>query len=257
MSDRFSKIAFKQIVRKEWMDRTLELVCAGVSEKEIRQYMDNYLSTQQQRGGEGVKRNKETYGMTLSMLSCWFRDDELNSFRRALANEAKKVDRSRWLPFHMAILSASYPFWLCVCNEAGKLFFKQDLISSAQIYDKMKAIYGDRETIARNTRYAIRTMVSWGFMDDVPEQRGCYHQGQKTEVLNPKAISLLLESLLWANKYGRSGFEDLCRNPGLFGFRLDSVSAGMIESLSNGRIERMSYGMSDEYLCLRAEDDHF
>lgn len=257
MSDRFTKIAFKQIVRKEWMNRTLELVCAGVSEKETRKYLDEYLSTQQQRGGEGVKRNKETYGMTLYMLSCWFRDDELRAFREALIEEAKKIDNSRWLPFHMAILSASYPFWLQVCTETGKMLSRQDLISSAQIYDKMKAIYGDRETIARNTRYAIRTMVSWGFLEDVSGKKGYYRQGQRIEVFNPKSTSLLLESLLWANKDGRLSFEDMYRHPGLFDYKLDSISAGMVESLSNGRIERMAYGMSDEYLCLRAEDKHF
>lgn len=252
MSDRFTKIAFKQIIRKEWMNRTLELVCAEVPEKEIRKYLDEYISTQQQRGGEGVKRNKETYGMTLSMLSCWFRDDELNDFRYALINEAKNVDNSKWLPFHMSIICAAYPFWLQVCKAVGNLFMKQDLISSSQIYNKLKEIYGDRETIARNTRYAIRTMVSWGLIEDAQGKKGCYYQGKKIEIYNPKVSSFLIESLLWANEDGRSSFEDLCRHPGLFGFKFGNISPGMVESLSQGRIEMVSFGLSNEYLCLKS-----
>ena len=43
----------------------------------------------------------------------------------------------------------------------------------------------------------------------------------------------------------------MCRHPGLFDFKFDYISAGMVESFSNGRIERMAYGMSDEYLSLK------
>lgn len=238
------------------MDRTLELVCAGVSEKEIREYLDEYLSTQQQRGGEGLKRNKATYGMAITMLSCWFRkDEELESFRNALLEEAKKTDRSNWLPLHMAIVIASYPFWLQVCSVTGKLFSFQDTISSSQIYDKMKSIYGDKETIARNTRYAIRTMVSWGLMEDSKKRKGFYELPSKLEIHNQRIQALLFESLLLTCVDGKAIYEEVYRNPGLFKFQYDYMSAGMIESLSQGRVQLLNYGLTTEYLCLRNSED--
>ena len=75
MSKRHDKIAFKQIVRLEWMNETLSLVLAGYPESEIRVKLDQYLSTQRQSGGVGNPRNKATYGMSLRILSCWFREE--------------------------------------------------------------------------------------------------------------------------------------------------------------------------------------
>lgn len=255
MTDRLTKIAFKQIIRREWLDRTLEFVCAGVPDKEIRQYLDEYLSTQQQRGGEGAKRNKASYGMSIVMLSCWFRkEEELEAFRNDLITEAKKTDSSNWLPLHMAIVSAFYPFWFHVCAVVGKLFSYQDIISSSQIYDKMKSLYGDSETIARNTRYAIRTMVSWGLMADSTKRKGFYEASSQFQVHSQKAIALLFESVLLTNPDGRALYENVYRNPGLFGFKFDYMPARMVETLSQGRIHMTNYGLTNEYLCLASSD---
>lgn len=90
-NNRHEKLAFKQIVRLEWMNRTLNLVLAGLSEKEIRTDLDRYMATQMQKGGEGAIRNKATYGMTIGLLSCWFREDaELGPFRNDLLAVAKE-----------------------------------------------------------------------------------------------------------------------------------------------------------------------
>ncbi len=102
---------------------------------------------------------------------------------------------------------------------------------------------------------ALRFFAATKSLSMTSAYKGCYRQGQRIDVFNTKATSLLLESLLWANKDGRLGFEDMCRHPGLFGFKLDWISAGMVESLSNSRVERMAYGMSDEYMCLRAIEE--
>lgn len=249
--DRHSKLAFKQIVRKEWMDRTLDLVVAGLSEKEIRSYLDEYISTQQQKGGEGPKRNKATYGMSTIMLACWFRKDpELEDFRSSLVGIARITDKSSWLPLHMAMLNAAYPFWYQVCSIVGKLFSLQDTISSAQIYDRVKDIYGDRETVARNTRYAIRTMVSWGFIQDFPKRKGWYIKGKTVVVYNLETVAKLLESIVWAEAEGRIGIDSLNRSIGLFGFGYDYMSAGMLKDLSKGRLSTSEYDRSNTIVFL-------
>ena len=192
-NNRHEKLAFKQIVRLEWMDRTLNLVLAGLSEKEIRTDLDRYMATQMQKGGEGAIRNKATYGMTIGLLSCWFREDaELGPFRNDLLAVAKRTDQSHWLPLHMALMCASNPFFMQVCFQIGKLFSLQDQISSSQVYNRMKDIYGDKETTARNTRYAIRTLVSWGMIQDVSGKKGLYSRGATSAIYDKKTIALLL-----------------------------------------------------------------
>lgn len=72
MSNRHQKIGFKQIVRLEWMDRTLSLVLAGLSEKEIRSNLEEYLSTQRQSGGEGQSETRPPLVCQLSSSHAGF-----------------------------------------------------------------------------------------------------------------------------------------------------------------------------------------
>jgi hypothetical protein len=251
-NNRHEKLAFKQIVRLEWMDRTLNLVLAGLSEKEIRTDLDRYMATQMQKGGEGAIRNKATYGMTIGLLSCWFREDaELGPFRNDLLAVAKRTDQSHWLPLHMALMCASNPFFMQVCFQIGKLFSLQDQISSSQVYNRMKDIYGDKETTARNTRYAIRTLVSWGMIQDVSGKKGLYSRGANSEIYDKKTIALLLEGTLLSLPDERSEINSLQKNDSLFSFSFDFMSAGMLSSLSNGRILSINYGLSNEFVEIK------
>ena len=166
MSNRHQKIGFKQIVRLEWMDRTLSLVLAGLSEKEIRSNLEEYLSTQRQSGGEGPIRNKATFGMSIILLSCWFRDEpELDDFRKALVAKARTMHQKDWLPLHWAMLGAGYPFFTVVCEQIGRLFALQEEITSGQVYSRMRQAFGDKEMIRRNARYVVSSLVSWGLLE--------------------------------------------------------------------------------------------
>lgn len=254
MNNRHTKLAFKQIVRLEWLNRTLNLVVAGLTEKEIRNDLNGYISTQMQGGGEGAERNKSTYGMSISILSCWFREDEeLNPLRLALIERAKNIDQSKWLPLHMAMICAAYPYFSLVCNQVGKLFNLQDQISSGQVYNRMKDLLGDRSTIARNTRYAIRTLVSWGLLQDDKQnkKKGMYNKGPTFEITDKKTIALLLEGVLLSTADERSEINALQRNDCLYCFSFEPMTAGMLSSLSASRIESISYGLSTEIVQVK------
>ena len=67
MSKRHQKLGIKQTVQRHWMDRVVQMLLAGMSEKEIRVDLNDYLSTQKQSGGIG-ERGKDTYGMAISLL---------------------------------------------------------------------------------------------------------------------------------------------------------------------------------------------
>ena len=156
---------FKMTVRKEWMDETLSLMLDGKSVKEIRSFLNEYLSTQKPSGGIGPKRNRATYGLAFALLGVWYRDDsDLAPMQKRLIAVARKTHREDWMPLHWAMLASAYPFWVMVNEQVGNLFGLQDVITSGQVYARMKDILGDTQTIARNTRYAIATMLSWGLI---------------------------------------------------------------------------------------------
>jgi len=75
MGKRHQKLGIKQTIQKPWMDRSVQMMLAGIPEKEIRAELDDYLSTQLQSGGTG-NRGPKTYGMAVSILASWFSPDK-------------------------------------------------------------------------------------------------------------------------------------------------------------------------------------
>ena len=249
MSNRHEKLGIKQTIQRNWMDKTLQMLLAGLSEKEIRLELDEYLSTQKQSGGVG-ERGKKTYGMAISLLAAWFApDNEVVTFRDHalhLARDLKPVD---WLPLHWAVISASYPFWFNVARQAGRLLSLQDQITQAQIFGRLKEQYGDRETVSRNARYVVRSFVAWGVLKD-SETKGCYEKPALVDISDINVAIMMIESALLANSESKCALGLLLNNPGFFPFQLPVMSGDYI-SQHCGRIDVVRFGLDDELLKLK------
>ena len=93
MGNRYKKIGIKHVIRLEWMDKTVDMMLAGMSTKEIREELNTYLADKKQSGGIG-ERGKKTYIIAISILmQTWCSPDkEIKLFRDALLNHAKKIN---------------------------------------------------------------------------------------------------------------------------------------------------------------------
>lgn len=249
MSKRHDKLGIKQTVQKVWMDKTVQMMLAGLSEKEIRSELDEYLSTQKQSGGVG-ERGKKTYGMAISLLAAWFSPgQELIGFRDDALSLARNMQPQDWFPLHWAILSASYPFWFNVAKQAGRLLNLQDQITQPQIFGRLKEQYGDRETVARNARYTVRSFVAWGALKD-SETKGCYEKAATVSITDPNLAILMFESALLATSDAKGALGLLLNNPAFFPFQLPTMTGEFVSQHSD-RIDVVRYGMDDELLKLK------
>jgi len=248
MGSRHGKIGIKQVVRLEWMDKVLSMLLAGMSEALIRQELDEYLSIHKPSGGQG-ERGKKTYGMAIGLLSSWFAPDkDLIPFRNDALTLASELPKDKWLPLHWAVISSSYPFWFNVAKQVGRLLNLQDKITQKQVFNRLKEQYGDRETVARNARYTVRSFIAWGVLKD-SEVKGCYVTGNKLLVSDSKEVIILLESGLLANEEGKSHLNVLLSSPGFFPFTMSTV-VGPFISQNSSRISVVRYGLDDEFLKL-------
>lgn len=249
MSKRHDKLGIKQTIRKHWMDHVVKMILAGLSEKEIRAELDEFLATQKQSGGTG-ERGKKTYGMAISILASWFSPEkELIPFRDYALKLIRNENPRKWLPYHWAVISASYPFWFNVAKQMGRLFNLQDQITQAQVFSRLKEQYGDRETVARNSRYVIRSFVAWGVLED-SKVRGCYEQSGTMGISDLNLAILLYEAALHVDKEGKSAMGLLKNNPGFFPFQMPLLTGGFISQQSNV-IDVFRCGLDDELLKLR------
>ena len=248
MKKRHKKLGIKQTIQRHWMDKTVQMVLAGMSKKEIRVELDDYLSTQRQSGGFGDRGHK-TYGMAISLLSAWFAPEaELVSFRDDALFLAKTIPTDQWLPLHWAVISASYPFWFNVARQTGRLFNLQDQITQSQIFGRLKEQYGDRETVSRNARYTVRSFIAWGALRDAAA-KGCYEKSVQVSIIDEKLAILMIESALHATPDARGALGVFLNNPAFFPFQLP-VMTGEFVSQRSERIDVMRYGLDDELLKL-------
>jgi len=249
MGKRHEKLGIKQTVQRHWMDRTVQMLLAGMSEKEIRAELDDYLSTQKQSGGTG-ERGKKTYGMAIALLAAWFApEEELRPFSGDALRLAKDLPTDRWLPLHWAVLSASYPFWFNVARQTGRLLNLQGQIAQSQVFGRLKEQYGDRETVSRNARYTVRSFIAWGVLRDA-EAKGCYEKVVPVSITDAKLAILMFESALLATPEAKGALGLLLNNPAFFPFQLPAMTGDYISQRSD-RIDVVRYGLDDEFLRLK------
>lgn len=249
MTKRHEKLGIKQIIQKTWMDKTVQMMLAGLPEKEIRFELDEYLSTQKQSGGTG-QRGETSYRMAISLLSSWFAPEkELRPFRDDALLLAKSLRADDWFPLHWAVLSASYPFWFNVARQTGRLLNLQDQTTRLQIFNRLKEQYGDRETVSRNARYTVRSFVAWGALKD-SDAKGCYEKSTPWVISDTNIGILLLESELLALPEGKGSLGALQKTPAFFPFQLPQMTGDFI-SQNNERIDVDRYGLDDEMLKLK------
>ncbi len=248
MSKRHDKLGIKQTIQKHWMDKVLRMLLSGLSIDEIRSDLDKYLSTQKQSGGIG-HRGQKTYGLAIGIMSSWFSPPkEIKEFRDDLLGLARNLPEEKWLPLHWAIISANYPFWFNVAKQVGRLLTLQDLITQAQIFNRLKEQYGDRESVARNARYSVRSFVAWGVLSDT-ETRGCYKIGKRNKLDHNEAI-LLIESALYAIPEGKGTLAFLCNHPSFFPFQFPVLNSDYIAQHTD-RIEVIRHGLNEELIMLK------
>ena len=244
--DRLKRLGIKQTIQRHWMDRTVQMLLAGMSEAEIRAELDQYLAKQRQSGGHG-ERGPKTYGMAIYILRCWFAPDpDLVGLRDDALSLARDLSPDQWLPLHWAALSASYPFWFNTARQCGRLLNLQTQISQRQVFARLTESYGDRETVLRNARYTIRSFVAWGVLVDSPE-KGCYAPTAKIAVKTPAEAALLFEAALMASPGQKAALSQLAGTPGLFPFEMPSLTATHLAEI-NQRLSVMRYGLDEEML---------
>lgn len=230
------------------MDKTLQMMLAGFAEKDIRSELNDYLSTQKQSGGIG-ERGDKTYGMAISLLAAWFSPNhELKAFCDEAFRLASSLRMDQWLPIHWAVITAAYPFWYNVARQTGRLLSLQEQVTQQQIFGRLKEQYGDRETVARNARYTVRSFVAWKVLEDTVI-KGCYTKTVPIIITDHKVALLLIESVLLATPEVNSSLGVLLNNPAFFPFQIPILTGEFISQRSE-RFEVVRYG-TDDMLKLR------
>jgi hypothetical protein len=249
MSKRHEAIGIKQVIRFEWMQKTVNLLLAGLDATAIRQELHEFLADRKGSGSEG-DRSIETRNFVVgNLMKIWVcPDEELIPFRDASLAVFKK-NPSMELAVNWGLISAVYPFWFHVARQSGRLLSLQDQINRTQIISRLKEQYGDRQTVSRYAQYVIRSFVAWGVLKE-SEAKGCYEKPLPIVIPDQVVASLMLEAGLHAKHEGKETLTSLLNNPAFFPFHFPALT-GAIVAQRAPNIELIRYGLDDELMKLK------
>ena len=249
MGKRHETIGIKQVVRLEWMQKTANLLLAGIDEKQIRLELHEFFRDRKGSGSSGERGSTSRSQAVNMLMKIWVSPA---SDLIKLRDEALMLiggHPSQELSIHWGMISAAYPFWFNAARQIGRLLNLQDQVAQIQIFNRLKEQYGDRETVARYARYTVRSMVAWGVLKD-SSTKGCYEKSAPVSVADPSLAILLFEAALHAAPEGKETMGLLMNNPGLFPFQLPAMTGDFVVQRSD-RIELVRYGLDDELLKLK------
>lgn len=249
MAIKHESIGIKQAIRFEWMQKAANLQLAGISVKDIRDELHEYL---QDRMGSGARsrRSPEARSFAVSILmNTWITPDpSLEKLRDSLLLFVSGGEVFE-LAAHWIMLSAAYPFWFNVAKHTGRLLGLQNQVTMKQITSRMIEEYGDRQTVSRNAQFVVRSFVYWGVLIE-SAGRGCLMKANPKEIFDRCFASLMFEAALHASSRGRETLGLLFNSPSYFPFLLPSMNGDTV-LLNNERIEVLCYGSDDELLKLK------
>lgn len=247
MATRHEIIGIKQAIRVEWMEKTVNLILAGLEANAIRQELHEFFVGTQETDGRERSKNTRTF-LVNNLMRVWVDPDrELIAFRDAAIDLLRKSSGNA-IPLHWAMISAAYPFWFNVARQTGRLLSLQDQVTQMQIINRMKEQYGDRQTISRYAKYVIRSFVAWGVLTDTGS-KGCYTKSPKIQIDQLDRAALVYESVLLAEHVPKIAISLVQSNPGLFPFAIQPMNGVRFSQLSK-RVDVSRYGLDDELLVL-------
>lgn len=249
MSKRHDAIGIKQAIRLEWMQKTANLLLAGLDTKAIRSELNEFLAEQKINGSDCDRSAQSRNFAVINLMRSWVTPDpELLLFRDA-SLEFLQQNPSMSFAVHWGMISAVYPFWFNVARQTGRLLALQDQITQIQIINRLKEQYGDRQSVSRYARFVIRSFVDWGALKD-SEAKGCYEKSTQANVSDPNLAILMFEAALYATPENKGSLGLLMNNPSFFPFNIPVMSGDFISQRSD-RLDVIRYGLDEELLELK------
>jgi hypothetical protein len=242
------QIGFSQRIQLDWLERTALLLLQGYTRSEIQVALQEILQGRLSIGGTAERSNREKAISIL--LKIWvtvprdltlFRDDGLAHLNR--------LPLSDHLAVHWGMIIAVYPFIGVVAEAVGRLLRLQSSCAAVQVQRRVREQLGERETVARATRRALRCFIDWGVLNETKE-KGVYQAAPIRSVLDRKLAAWLIEAILRASGSTTAPLKGIVQSPALFPFVVGPLNIADLEG--HNRLEWFRQGLDEEMVMFHS-----
>jgi len=247
LSDRQRMIGYNRTVKLRWLDETVDLFVAGMSDADIYEALRDRLKDELSVGSTAPRGSREK---TITILmKTWVRvPPPLRELWKDGVHLLQGVRRSERLPLHWGMTMAVYPFWRVVADVTGRLFRLQGTAAPMQVQRRVKELLGEREAVARSARYVLRAFADWGVIVD-SARKGEYSPATPFPVVDSRLAVWLLESAVRSTPDGVTDFHSLVNGPCLFPFQIGRMAPERLAE--SGRLEVVRHGLEETIVRIR------
>ncbi len=246
--ERAKQIGIDRLVRLSWLERTASLVLGGGSSVDVKIALQNDLCSAFQ-SEKPAKRGSLDKTITILMKVWKTTPRDLVELRESGLDLIQRMPKSERVAVHWGMVMAVYPFWACVAAQVGRLLRLQGAVTASQVQRRMREQYGERETVSRRTRYALRSFVDWGVLQET-DHKGTYEPLVGDSVPNGELAAWMIEAMLVSGVNGPTMLKSLTDSPTLFPFRLPRITAGELVA-SSTRLDVITHNLDEELVVLK------
>lgn len=198
-------------LKSEWLDKTVNLVLSGLSENDIKNEINEYLSFEI-KSPTNLRKTREI------LMNLWVYPNENIDDIRNDAIAAFKTSKGSKMAIHWCMLLLCYPVFIDICGLIGKLTVIQDTFTTAWLKDKLFEEWGERTTLLHSSDKILQTIKNLGAIEN--QSVGVYLIKQYP-VLDDATINVLVKTALALKQKAYYEIAELSSVPQMFPFVYD------------------------------------
>lgn len=230
-------IGFDRDIKLDWLDMVATQVSLGRTNQEVRESIHKMLEETTPDGMAKAARVKTT----TVLLHTWSQVPEnARGLRDRIAAVLAELDSQERLAAHWSMCIATYPFFLDVAANVGRLIGLQGEVSLASLRRRLAERWGDRPLMPQATRKVVRSMVAWGVLRDL--KPGLYVGCDRPLHVGERAGTFLAEGLLVGSGQRSLPVLNIERHPAVFPFGT-GVSVSILRAAKQFSVHRQGVDM--------------
>lgn len=247
-NNRFTQIGLDRLIRLAWLEKTSSLALADNDAASIKSTLQGDLQGYFRSTNVDVRGSIDKT-ITI-LLKIWITvPRELEHLRFEGLEILKRVPPRDQVVVHWGMIMAAYPFWSSVAMQVGRLLRLQGSVAAIHVQRRVREQYGERETVSRRARYALRSYLDWGALKETGT-KGIYSAGTPLTIEDCRLIAWLAEAALHARENGSATLKDLLNSPIFFPFQIKPISTEKLVAASS-RIDIAHNGLDDNFIMLK------
>jgi hypothetical protein len=144
-------VGLSRNIKLPWLNKVVEFVAGGMTEQEIKDGLNEYLSFEIE-SPTNLRKTREI------LMNIWVYENEYSEKLRPEALRLIQKDSENQLPVHWIMMLAAYPVFQDLCKLISKMSEFQDEITLAQIKQKLFDEWGERTTLFHSIDKLIATL---------------------------------------------------------------------------------------------------